>query len=84
MNKHRTHKETFDPPAARSRLNKTLKNGENSRTAEGAPLTRWSERRARHGGEADIDVGVVGTAGRAAGKVRWRGEGSSREMRLLG
>lgn len=44
------------------------------------------------GGEADRDVGAAGTVGRRRGavggraalKVRWRGEGCSREAGLLG
>lgn len=50
--------------------------------AAGAEAARDVGAAGGRAGEAENEVGAV--AGRAAGKVRWRGEGSSREARLLG
>lgn len=72
-------------------------NRENSQTtdlSQGASCTQRPETRACHrgrsrrggGGRCDEEAEGRGgaVAGRAAGKVRWRGEGRSQEARLLG
>lgn len=72
-------------------------NRENSQTtdlSQGASCTQRPETRACHrgrsrqrrGGDGHCEEAEGGgaVAGRAAGKVRWRGEGSSQEARLLG